>query len=207
MSLSQLPFTDLLRAFRSSDPTPGGGSASALAGAVGAALLAMVANLPKPRVENDEQARRLAAAGIRAGGLSDRLTTLMDRDSEAYDLVMAAFRLPRASDAEKQARASRVQDALRAATEAPLEVMRACAEAMQLAGDVAAFGNRHASSDIQVALELLGAGLRGAKLNVDINLTSVTDEGFAAAVRGEAGQLTVEGERRAASAAAQLPED
>jgi formiminotetrahydrofolate cyclodeaminase len=199
MSLLHLPFTDLLKAFRSSEPTPGGGSASALTGAVGASLLAMVAGLPKPRTRDDEEVRRLATSGTRAADLADRLASLMDRDSEAYDRVVAAFRLPKGSEEEIRARTARVQAALRSATDAPLEVMRACTEALRLAAVVAALGNRNASSDVQVAVELLRAGLRGAKLNVDVNLASMTDSEFADSAHREAERLITEGEERASA--------
>src|SRR5262245_6317436 len=162
MTLSDKRLVDLLAAFRSSEPTPGGGSASALSGAVGASLLAMVAGLPKPRTRTLEEERRLADAQSRCASISEWLAALMDRDSAAYDGVVAAFRLPKSSDDEKAERSVRIQEALRAATEAPLEVMRACVESIHLAETVAAFGNPNAASDVQVGLELLGAGLRGA---------------------------------------------
>jgi formiminotetrahydrofolate cyclodeaminase len=200
MNLSQLPFTELLKAFQSREPTPGGGSASALGGAVGASLLAMVAGLPKPRAERIEDTERLTAAGARCAAIGDSLAALMDRDSRAYDLVVAAFRLPKSTEEEQAARGIRIQEALRSATEAPLEVMRACAEAIGLAAVVAAFGNRNAVSDVRVGLELLRAGLRGAKLNVDVNLANIKDEIFVAAVRREAEHLVVEGEREASIA-------
>src|SRR3954452_3771516 len=101
MSLSNQRFVDLLAAFRSSEPTPGGGSASALSGAVGAALLAMVAGLPKPRLGTEADGKQLAASRARCAGLSEKLASLMDRDSESYDLVLAAFRLPKATADEK----------------------------------------------------------------------------------------------------------
>ncbi len=202
MNLAQLPFTDLLRAFQSREPAPGGGSASALAGAVGASLLVMVAGLPKPRVQDPDEAARLTAAGTRSAAIADQLSLLMHRDSDAYNLVVAAFRQPKATDEEKHARIRQIQEALRAATEAPLDVMRLCADAMQLAGDVAALGNRNALSDVHVAIELLRAALRGAKLNVDVNLTSVADEAFKAAVRVEVERLVGEGEQRAEAALA-----
>ena len=204
MSLSQLPFIELLNAFRSREPTPGGGSASALGGAVGASLLAMVAGLPKPRAQSTQETERLTVARARCAAIGDRLAALMDRDSRAYDLVVAAFRLPKSTEEETTARGLRIQEALRSATEAPLDVMRACAEAIGLAAAVAALGNRNASSDVQVGVELLRAGLRGAKLNVDVNLASITDETFAAAVRREAEQLVVEGEGEASTAVSQL---
>lgn len=204
MTLSGLSFTELLAAFRAPAPTPGGGSASALAGATGAALLAMAAGLPKARVHTEEDADRLKRAGARAADLSERLSTLMDRDSEAYDLVVSAFRLPRSSEAEQQARAARIQEALQAATHAPLDVMSACADALQLAAVVAAFGNRNAASDVHVAIELLGAGLRGARLNVDVNLSSISDTAFVESMRSQAERLGIEGEQRALTAVGQL---
>ena len=190
MSLSQCPFTDLLEAFRSPQPTPGGGSASALAAAVGASLLAMVAGLGKPRADTDEQRGRLHAAGDRCATLSDRLSGLMDEDTAAYDAVVAAFRLPKGTDAERSARSIRIQEALRGATEVPLEVMRACADALQQGAVVSDFGNPNARSDAQVGLELLRTGLRGARLNVDINLESLKDAAYVAAVRAEADALS-----------------
>lgn len=194
MRLADQRFVDLLAAFRSPDPTPGGGSASALSGAVGASLLAMVAALPKPRAQNADDERRLAAAGGRCASISERLVALMDRDSEAYDGVVAAFRLPKGSDQDKQARSERIQEALRQATEAPLDVMRACLEAIQVAADVAALGNANASSDVEVGLELLMAGLRGARLNVAINLGSIKDQAYLETTTARAKQLEAEAE-------------
>ena len=204
MKLSEKRFVDLLLAFRSSEPTPGGGSASALSGAVGAALLAMVAGLPKPRLQEAADAARLSAAGARCGLLCERLAMLMDGDSEAYDYVVEAFRLPKGTAEEKAERGVRIQEGLRLATEAPLDVMRACASAITEALAVAACGNVNASSDVRVGLELLGAGLRGAKLNVDVNLASIKDEVFTTAVRAEADRLAASTKSVAAAALARL---
>jgi formiminotetrahydrofolate cyclodeaminase len=190
MPLTSLSVTELLARFRSSDPTPGGGSASALAGAIGASLLAMVGALPNSRAAIDDDRQRLEAAGARCAELAARLTALVDRDSDAYDMVVGAYRLPKSTDDEKAARAARIQEALRAAIEAPLDVMRACADAIDQGGVVAAFGNPNASSDVMVGFELLGAGLRGAKLNVDINLESVKDQAYGDAVREEVARLS-----------------
>lgn len=204
MKLTDYRVADLLAAFRSPEPTPGGGSASALAGAVGASLLAMVAGLPKPRAATAEDVTRLEAAGGRSAALGSRLSSLIDRDSEAYDRVVAAFRLPKGTDREQAARAAAIQEGLRDATETPLEVMRACSEALEQGAVVAAFGNRHASSDVQVGLELLGAGLRGARLNVDVNLGRIKDPAFVAAAAGEAERLAAEVETGIAAARARL---
>jgi methenyltetrahydrofolate cyclohydrolase len=189
MKLTDHRFTDLLTAFRSPEPAPGGGSAAALAGAVGASLLAMVAGLPKPRAAATEEVGRLSVAGARCVALSEGLAALVDRDSEAYLQVVAAFRLPKGTEQEKTDRTLRIQEGLRMATGVPLDVMRACAAAIDQAAVVAAFGNRNASTDVQVGLELLGAGLRGARLNVDVNLGSITDGRFAAAASEEAARL------------------
>lgn len=189
MKLTDRTFTDLLAAFRSSDPTPGGGSAAALAGAVGAALLAMVAGLPKPRAANDEDVATLRAAGASCTNLCERLRLLVDKDTDAYDLVVGAYRLPKGTDDEKAERSTRIQHALKAATDTPLDVMRACASAIDQAAVVARFGNQNASSDVRVALELLTAGLRGAKCNVEINLASVKDQGYGTKVRDEVVRL------------------
>lgn len=204
MRLSELRFSDLLGAFRSSEPTPGGGSASALSGAIGASLLAMVAGLPKPRVRTPADEQRLADARSRCVAAGDRLAALMDRDSEAYDGVVAAFRLPKTSENEKAARTARIQEALRSATEAPLEVMRVCLDAIHLAETVAGLGNASAASDVEVGLELLGAGLRGAGVNVAINLTSLKDQAYAAATKKETQQLEMEASRGHAAAIAAL---
>jgi formiminotetrahydrofolate cyclodeaminase len=204
MALSEQRFVDLLAAFRSAEPTPGGGSASALSGAVGASLLAMVAGLPKSRVQTADEEQRLAEARSQCTVISDRLAALMNRDSEAYDAVVSAFRLPKTSDDEKAARTVRIQEALRAATDVPLDVMRACVQAIQLADAVAAFGNANAASDVQVGLELLGAGVRGAGLNVAINLTSLKDQSYVATTKKEIQRLEIDASRAHAAAIAAL---
>jgi len=185
VKLTERRVDDLLQAFRSPDPTPGGGSAAALAGALGASLLAMVAGLPKSRAATEEDAERLQAAGRRCAAIAGDLTTLVDRDSEAYDLVVGAYQQPKRTDEEKSARSAAIQQAMRAAIAAPLDVMRACAAAAEQGVVVAALGNPSASSDVRVGFELLGAGLRGAKLNVEINLGSVKDAAYVETVRRE----------------------
>jgi formiminotetrahydrofolate cyclodeaminase len=189
MPLTQKSVSDLLAAFRSPDPTPGGGSAAALAGAAGASLLAMVAALPKPQATSDEDITALQRAGARCTDLALQLERLVDKDTEAYDLVVGAYRMPKTSDEEKAARTAGIQTALRAATEAPLEVMRRCSEALGFADTVARLGNANASSDVKVAVGLLGAGLAGALENVEINLGSVKDAAYVQRVRQESTSL------------------
>jgi methenyltetrahydrofolate cyclohydrolase len=200
MSLTHKPLAALLEAFRSPAPTPGGGSAAALAGAVGASLLAMVAGLPKPRASADADLRQLREAGERCTALALELEALVDRDSDAYDLVVGAYRLAKATDAEKAVRATRIQEALVAAIAAPLDVMRACRACLAVVPVLQAHGNANASSDVEVGVELLGAGLRGARLNVEINLGSVTDAAYVAEVEREIGRLSGSGAAGAPSA-------
>lgn len=190
MTLAGRTVSDLLAAFRSSDPTPGGGSAAALAGAVGASLLAMVSSLPKPRASSEKDLEDLRGAGSRCTALALELESLIDRDAEAYDMVVAAYRLPKGSADETATRAAGIQGALTAATEAPLDVMRRCAAALQFAGPVARLGNANAASDVRVAEGMLRAGLAGAAANVEINLGSVKDEAYVQRVRNEARALS-----------------
>lgn len=204
MTLSALPLTDLLAAFRSSSPTPGGGSAAALAGAVGASLAAMVAGLPKARSSEPADLARLAEAGTRCTSLADALTSLVDRDAEAYNGVMAAFKLPKGTDDEKAARSARIQEATRVATETPLDVMRACHAALQELQVIAPLGNPNASSDLQVGLELLRAAVHGAGFNVEINLGSLKDADYVTRAREEVARLKRDADAAVATASAAL---
>jgi formiminotetrahydrofolate cyclodeaminase len=189
MSLAAGSVSSLLAAFRSSNPTPGGGSAAALAGAMGASLLTMVAALAKPRATTDDELAALRQAGEKCASIASKLEALIDADTDAYDMVVDAYRLPKTTDEEKAARTSRIQDALKAATDAPLEVMRHCAAAIGESPAMARFGNQNAASDVKVAVEMLKAGLSGARENVDTNIGSIKDADYVARVRAEASSL------------------
>jgi methenyltetrahydrofolate cyclohydrolase len=189
MTLADKSLSTVLEEFRSSSPSPGGGSAAALAGALGASLLAMVAGLPRPRATTDDESRRLRAAGERCAALARTLEALIERDSDAYTEVMSAYRLPKGTDEEKAARVARIDAALKGAIETPLEVMRSGASAMAEGDTVLALGNANASSDVKVGLELLRAGLRGAHLNVAINLDGLKDRVYAERAAAEAARL------------------
>jgi formiminotetrahydrofolate cyclodeaminase len=189
MKLTALPVSELVAAFRSTSPTPGGGSASALAGAVGAALLGMVAAMPKNRASTTGDVSQLQAAATRCGALSEALLALVDVDSEAYDAVIAAYRLPKTSDDEKAARKAGIQAAMTKAAETPLETMRHSADALGTALLIARLGNANAASDVVVAIELLLAAGRGARANVEINLESLDDAAYVARVREEVARV------------------
>jgi len=196
--------TELLNAFSSTEPTPGGGSASALASAVGASLLMMVAGLPKTRTNTPEERAALQEASRRVASLRDSLNGAIDADTAAYDRVVAAYRLPKASAEEQAARQLAIQSALREATDVPLDVMRWSAQALEHAIVIARHGLRGAASDVGVAAALLRAGWAGARLNVDINVGSVKDSSYADAVRAEVRDLSTAIDSSGASVSAAL---
>ena len=200
MSYSTMTVADLLDAFASNEPVPGGGSASALAGAVGVSLLVMVAGLPKTRTGAPEEAADLAEAASRLRPLRDTLASLIDQDSDAYSAVLAALRLPKETDADTAARRDAMETAMRGATEVPMDVMRACQQALRGAVIVAGNGNRNAATDTGVAIELLLAGVRGAAMNVDVNVRSLSDASFVTRVSTERAQLETDGAADAAHA-------
>ena len=204
MSLIDRSVRDLLTAFSSSDPTPGGGSAAALSSAIGASLLMMVAGLPKTRTGSDDDRARLTAAGAVLADLRDRLTEAVDADTAAYDDVVAAYKMPKVSADEQSARKAAIQRALREATDVPLGVVRLSAAALVQAALVAAHGHKAAGSDVGVAIALLRAGLRGARLNVEINVGSLTDAEYTSSVTAEINRLGAEAARSADEADALL---
>jgi formiminotetrahydrofolate cyclodeaminase len=190
--LTDRTVTSLLDAFSSADPTPGGGSAAALVGALGASLLAMVAGMPKSRTNAPDERKALDDARRELLAHRGTLIDLIDRDASAYDLVIAAFRQPKVTDEEKAARRAAVQDATRIATEVPVETIRACLEAMRSGRATAAHGNPNAASDVKVGYRLLMAAAEGARDNVEINLGGLTDAAVQAQIRDTATALMSE---------------
>ncbi len=173
---ADLSVSDFLNELSSASPTPGGGTASAVAGAIGASLLLMVASLEKTKSGSEEERLLLADARQALTPLRAKLTALADADSESFDHVMAAYRLPKGTDDEKAARAAVIQRALWRATEVPLDTLRACTDAIEYGPVVARCGNPTAASDVGVGVRLLEAAAGGAEANVRINLKSIRDE-------------------------------
>lgn len=167
--------SELLDRFASADPTPGGGSAAALAGALGAALVAMVSAMPKTRTGAPEERERLDAAlgWVREAGA--RLRRLVDDDAAAYDAVVAGFRLPKGSDEEKASRKASIAAAMERATEVPLRTAEACLVVLRASQEAAAHGNANAISDARTGAAMAWAGLVGAAENVRINSGPVGD--------------------------------
>jgi methenyltetrahydrofolate cyclohydrolase len=175
ISLTDLPVSDLVGRLATDDPVPGGGSASALAGAMAAALVHMVVELTAGRPAAQDHERRLAEIRDAAAELQAELLRLAEDDAAAYASVVAARRLPKETDEERAIRRTSVETAVRAATRAPLEVVLRSTEALALAEAVAPIANRNAVSDAGVAGLLATAAIRGAALNVEINLPSLPD--------------------------------
>ena len=175
-SILNLTVSELLERLGSSDPAPGGGAAAAVVGALGAACVQMTANLSigRPKLAGvEEQARSIAT---RAGELRQRLALLGDADTEAFEKVSAAYKLPRDDDAHKAARSAAIQAALQAAARVPLETARACADVLELAEEAAPILNAAVVSDVLVGALLAQAALESAALNVEVNLAAMTDQ-------------------------------
>jgi formiminotetrahydrofolate cyclodeaminase len=174
-----------LSALAAATPTPGGGSVSALVGALAVALSRMVSALAVGKRGYETVQEDLPRLEARAVPIQERLLALVDEDSAAYELVIRATRMPRATDAERTARVGAMQSAYREATKVPLETMERCVEALEVAKEAAQKGNRGASTDVGVAVLLAEAAIHGASLNVRVNLASIQDEVFRSTVEGK----------------------
>lgn len=169
--------------------TPGGGSAAAVMGAMGAALVSMVANFTIGKKGYEEHDAAMRAALSQAEALRTRLTDMIRADVEAFNQVMAAYGLPKETEADQSTRSEAIQSALKAATEVPLECARACVEAIELSRMVAEQGNRNVISDAGVAVLAAYSALRSAALNVYVNANAIKDPGFVQARLGELEQM------------------
>lgn len=179
------PVSTFLDELASSAATPGGGSAAAVMGAMGAALVSMVCNLTIGKkayveVEGDMKAILAEAEALRA-----RIAGMVAEDVQAFDQLMAAYGLPKETDEDKAARSAAIQAGLKAATDAPLACARACAQAIELSLRVAEKGNRGVISDAGVGALAAQAALRSAALNVFINVPMIKDAEFAQSRKAE----------------------
>lgn len=169
----------------SSAPVPGGGSVAAHAGALAASLVQMVAGLTIGKKKYASVDADMKEIALQAAALSNKLSSLVQKDADAFTGVSEAYKLPKESDAEKAARQGAIDKALLAAAEVPLETARACAEVARLAAACAEKGNQNAVTDAGVAALLARAGARGAAYNVLINLKSLSESAAATRMREE----------------------
>lgn len=177
--LQTAEFVDLLA---SDAPAPGGGSAAALEGALGAALTAMVCGLTTVGKSKEKYAdyQELVIAGQqKASELKARFVDVMDRDTEAFNVVSAAFGMPRSTDEEKAARSAAIQKGLEGCTATPFEMMELAAEALALTESLLGKTNDSAASDLGVSALSLKAAIQGAWLNVLINIGSLKNKELA----------------------------
>lgn len=192
--LIDLSVKDFITTTASGDPVPGGGSISALNGALAAALGAMVSRLTigRKKFADREEDMKMLLAEIET--VENTLTLAIDRDSEAYATVMAAFKLPKDTDEEKRIRREEIQAATRGAAEVPMQVARMTASLLPKLEAVANMGNPNAVTDAAVATMCARTAIFGALLNVEINLSSLADVDYVAAMRLEAASLRIEAE-------------
>ena len=169
-------------------PTPGGGSVSALAGALGTTMAAMAANFTvgKKKFAAVEPACRAVLDECETA--RNELLALADEDTQAYGSVAKAYAMPKDTDAEKAARAEAIQGALYIAMDVPLRAFRLCARVCDQLAELAQIANPNLISDVGVAAIIVLAGLEGSKLNVEINLASLNDQAFVEDIREEINQ-------------------
>jgi formiminotetrahydrofolate cyclodeaminase len=174
----ELAIDAFLQKLASSAPEPGGGAAAALVGAAGAALVGMVANLTVGREKFAAAQAEMERARERADALRAALLAAIDRDAEAFRAVMAAYRMPRETEAQRAARRQATQDALRAASRVPADVVALCEDVAGWSRVAAERGNPQVISDAAVAALLADAAAQSAALNVRINVAGITDAAF-----------------------------
>jgi formiminotetrahydrofolate cyclodeaminase len=185
MALAKLTVDNFIGQLASDNPTPGGGSASALAGAMAAALVEMCCNLTIGREKFRDREEQMLVILERARVLREKMLAAVDEDTDAYDAVSQAYKLPKTTDEEKAARTQAIQQALKGACEVPLRVAIAAMETAQLAHIVQERANPNVASDGRVAKVLAHAAREGATANVEINLGSITDGDYVMRMREE----------------------
>ena len=186
--------TDFLDELSINSPAPGGGSAAALSGSLGASLISMVAALTHEKKEMLESKPMMDEIGIEAQSLKDRLAVLIEEDANAFDGVMKANRLPKNTDDEKILRKESIRSANKYAIEVPLETAEKSFRVLQLSEKVVNYGNPNSVSDAGVAAEVALAGVRGACLNIMINLSGFDNSSFVEKMKNKVNQLIEDSE-------------
>lgn len=202
MSLWELSAGDLLDRAASGDPTPGGGSVAAIAGALGLGLVCMALEITARHKQAPPDAAPLLE---QVQTLLARLKTHPDADVTAFEGYMAALALPKADDAQKSVRGQAVQASGLVATQAPLTAARDLLAALRLAGQAATLAHRNIVSDVGAGAHLIGAALQATLLNVDINLSSLPEHQRASALQDRQ-LLATEGKRLTAQVTAAVSE-
>ena len=179
MKLAELKTAEFVDLLASDAPAPGGGSAAALEGALGAALTAMVCGLTVGKKKYAEFQELAEEAQKKATDLKVRFVDVMDRDTEAFNVVSAAFGMPKETDEEKAARSAAIQKGLEGCTKTPFEMMELAVETLELTASILGKSNDSAASDLGVSALSLRAAIQGAWLNVLINIGSLKNKELA----------------------------
>lgn len=185
MKLAELKVNAFTELLASDAPAPGGGSAAALEGGIGAALTAMVCELTAGKKQYAEHRDFILEVQKKAEALRVRFVDVMDRDTEAFLVVSDAFAMPKGTDEEKAARSAAIQAGLVKCTETPFEMMEMATETLELTASILGRFNEAAASDLGVAALSLRSGIQGAWLNVLINIGSLKDKELAADFRAK----------------------
>ena len=192
MKLADMQVTQFCDVLASDAPAPGGGSTAALEGALGAALTAMVCGLTtvgKSKEKYAEYQEFVLASQKKALDLKARFVDVMDRDTEAFNVVSAAFGMPKAMDEEKAARSAAIQKGLEGCTRTPFEMMELAAETLELTAELLGKTNDSAASDLGVSALSMRAAIQGAWLNVLINIGSLKNKELAEDYRKKGEEL------------------
>ncbi|MFP3042983.1 cyclodeaminase/cyclohydrolase family protein [Treponema primitia] len=192
--LIDLPVHEFIQDMKSDSPAPGGGSASALAGALSAALGIMVTNLTTGNTQYAGVEKRIRELRTELESVLKDLERYVDEDTFAFNDVMAAYKLPKEGDEEKAIRRDRIQSSMKTAAELPLLVAGSCLRALTAAVELLRIGNSNAASDAAVSGRLAYAALWGAVYNVRINLGSIKDAEFNRDKRAQITALLKKGE-------------
>lgn len=176
--LVKLPVEEFSQVLGSNSPAPGGGSVAALSGALGANLVSMVCNLSIGKKGYEPFYTELTEVLKNAQTLSKSLLKRVDLDAEAFDGVMAAFKMAKETEEDKKSRKEAIQKGFKEAVQSPLGIARECLEVLKLVAKLLAKSNSNALSDLGVASQQAYAGLEGAIMNIKINMPSIQDEGF-----------------------------
>ena len=187
--LTNQKITDFLQKTASGTPVPGGGSISALSAALGAGLTEMVANLTIAKKGYEAVENQMQEVAQKVQNLRKKLVAEVDKDSNAYKDVLAAFKLPKTTEDEKEQRTQAIQNAMKNAARVPLGVAYDALQVMDLAEKVIRNGNRNAVSDGAVGTMMARTAVLGALFNVKINLASVKDRAFVEEMMGEVNKL------------------
>jgi glutamate formiminotransferase/formiminotetrahydrofolate cyclodeaminase len=180
----------------SDSPAPGGGSVAALCGALGAALSSMVCQLTIGKEKYQEYEAEIKQVLLSSEKMRDELTLLIDEDTNAFNDVMKAFKMPKETDEQKKKRSEAIQKGYKKAAEVPLKTARLCMSVFDVASAVAEKGNPNSITDAGVSALLSKAGVESALLNVEINLGSIKDEEYVNKISGEIDELRKNTEKR-----------